>query len=220
MPVMDGLEATRLIRGLPGRERLPIVAMTADVLTSDRTRCLAAGMDDFLPKPLVPAQFDAALERWIGPRRAAPRASPPSATLQDIPGLDLEAGLNCVAGDVARFRRTLGRFAKLHRDYPGRIERALADRDYPAARLLAHQLKAAAAQIGAGALRQRAEALEHALRDMLDGDPQPVTGVSGGGAIELLCALEHTLGELLAELDPRLAAFDESASAAASPVQA
>src|SRR5436309_7779902 len=85
MPEMDGFEATRMIRQqeakafLHGRgKRLPIVALTANALKGDRERCLAAGMDDYLSKPLRPNELDAVLERWLGaaPAGAAPAASP------------------------------------------------------------------------------------------------------------------------------------------------
>ena len=67
MPVMDGLEATRAIRGLPGRESLPIVAMTANAFTEDRERCLAAGMNDFIAEPVVPeVLFGTLLKRLDG----------------------------------------------------------------------------------------------------------------------------------------------------------
>ena len=74
MPVMDGLEATRRLRE---RERAgthtPVVAMTANALNSDRAACLAAGMDDFLPKPYTKAELVAVLERWLPRRAASPR---------------------------------------------------------------------------------------------------------------------------------------------------
>jgi PAS domain S-box-containing protein len=67
MPVMDGLTATREIRLFKPNERLPIVAMTANVMQEERQSCLAAGMDDFVAKPIDPAELLAVLQRWIEP---------------------------------------------------------------------------------------------------------------------------------------------------------
>ena len=82
MPEMDGFEATAEIRHMPGPERdLPIIAMTANALPGDRERCLAAGMDDYLTKPIDRAQLLATLERWLAQpeadaaRRAAEAAN-------------------------------------------------------------------------------------------------------------------------------------------------
>jgi two-component system sensor histidine kinase/response regulator len=69
MPELDGYETTAAIRAAEasrGSARLPIVAMTAHAMTGDRERCVAAGMDDYLAKPLRPDLLDAVLERWVG----------------------------------------------------------------------------------------------------------------------------------------------------------
>ena len=65
MPTLDGLDATREIRALPGRARTPILAMTANAYDDDRARCLEAGMDDFLAKPVEPGQLYSVLLRWL-----------------------------------------------------------------------------------------------------------------------------------------------------------
>ena len=65
MPNMDGLEATRELRKMPSAQHLPIIAMTANAFNEDRDRCFAAGMDDFIAKPVEPDQMFATILRWL-----------------------------------------------------------------------------------------------------------------------------------------------------------
>jgi two-component system sensor histidine kinase/response regulator len=81
MPVMDGLQATRAIRRMPGRAHLPIIAMTANALPADRQRCLDAGMDDVLTKPIEPEHLVEAVTRWSG---LGPEAANPAPGVSDL----------------------------------------------------------------------------------------------------------------------------------------
>jgi CheY-like chemotaxis protein len=70
MPGMDGLEATRRIRKLPGYEHVPVIALTADASLGEQERCIASGMNDYLPKPVDIGKLTERLSRWL-PRAAA-----------------------------------------------------------------------------------------------------------------------------------------------------
>jgi PAS domain S-box-containing protein len=77
MPVMDGMAATRAIRALPQGGELPIVAMTANAFAEDRENCFAAGMDDYIAKPVEPQQLYATILRWLSPRDGTDPLAPP-----------------------------------------------------------------------------------------------------------------------------------------------
>ena len=83
MPILDGLEATRQIRKMPGHQATPILAMTANVFAEDKLRCLDAGMNDFLFKPLDPELLFSTLLRWLDERHAAIDGRPFNAPATD-----------------------------------------------------------------------------------------------------------------------------------------
>ena len=173
MPVMNGLEATRLIRANPQRADLPIVAMTANALDSDRAACLAAGMNDHVGKPFDLEGLVATLLRWAQPRpersvaekkaQLAGDPNDPAWALARAAGIDVTTALERMGGYGRIYLRML---RTLVRELPDTLDRLRAAASAGASEddvRLAHTLKGNAAMLGAWALSSGAEAAEQAL---------------------------------------------------------
>jgi signal transduction histidine kinase/DNA-binding response OmpR family regulator len=180
MPVMDGLAATRAIRLKPEFQYLPIIAMTANVMESDRERCTEAGMNDHLTKPIDPDALFAAMLRWIKPRaddaakaptespaatisvRSPEPAGPPETATLQIEGVDTQSALRRTGGNPKRYEMLLRKFAESANVQE--IRDAHAAGDTATAARAAHSLKGAAANLGATALANAAADVETAIK--------------------------------------------------------
>ncbi|MBA4110837.1 MAG: hybrid sensor histidine kinase/response regulator [Leptothrix sp. (in: Bacteria)] len=193
MPVMDGYTATERIRARPEWQSLPIIAMTASAMASDRDRVLQSGMNDHITKPLDLGQMFNIMARWIVP--AHPAANPKASNqlhLEKAHGLNPEAALTTLdttdgiarcMGNLDLYRRLLKGFDKTQQDFGPQFSQALREQDEEAALRLAHSLKGLAGNIGAMALQHAAGELESAC--------QP-----GTDAATTEAALAHTLSAL------------------------
>jgi signal transduction histidine kinase/DNA-binding response OmpR family regulator/HPt (histidine-containing phosphotransfer) domain-containing protein len=194
MPVLDGYAATRAIRKLEQdgvrAGHIPIVAMTANAMAGDREKCLAAGMDDYMSKPLNRALLEETLRKWLpaiaatpaataartASPAAAPRAPAPSAPAgARAPAAHVPPAHGRAAVDAAILEDLLemmgGEFTELVRVYledtPGSIatlERAAAAGDVDGLVGPAHSLKSTSANLGALALSEMARKIEHGAR--------------------------------------------------------
>jgi CheY-like chemotaxis protein len=162
MPVMDGYEATRAIRGQPTTGTVPIIGMTANALTGDRQLCLTAGMNDYITKPFEPAELFAVLARWIGPDSAG-SLQPPVQPQDGTGGVDFEDGLHRCLGRQELYLRIAERFVASRSEDADDLRDALARRDLGRARELAHTLTSTAGAIGALRLSRLARALERGI---------------------------------------------------------
>jgi HPt (histidine-containing phosphotransfer) domain-containing protein len=148
--------------------------MTANVLAGDREKCLAAGMDDHVAKPIEPNELFGTLVKWIAPQDPGSAPQPDSQTsletdaAQTLPtelaGIDVAAGLKRLGGNQKLFRKLLVEFLQDHRADAGAIQAALENGDLELAQRIAHTLKGVSGSIGAGALHAAAEALDAALK--------------------------------------------------------
>ena len=165
MAVMDGYTATARIRDLPSPAgRVPIIAMTAHAMAAEREKCLAAGMDDFVCKPIDPKILLSALVKWIRPgRRELPAPVEDEAggdRLGEIPGFDVEAGLGRLAGNRAKYQKMLVSFGRSLGETQRELESALTRGDLESVRRKAHMLKGMAGNLGAGEISASAAELE------------------------------------------------------------
>jgi CheY-like chemotaxis protein len=225
MPVMDGLTATRLLRRDPRLQNFPIIAMTAHALVEERQRCLDAGMNDHVSKPIDPDRLFATLMRWAKPKpktatttieghaRSNEDASQEE-PLPSISGVDIADGLRRVAGNRRLYLDLLRQFATKQAEAPVQIAAALEAKDQELAERIAHTVKGVAGNLGISAVHAAAQELEKTIRegsDSVNARLREFAQVVGAG----VQAIEGALPVAAAVKAENARPFDEAAAAAA-----
>ncbi|MDM0107635.1 response regulator [Variovorax sp. J22R24] len=199
MPHMDGYDLARSIRELEsdaGRARVPIVACTANAMQGEAESCLAAGMDDFLVKPVELAQLSEKLDRWLPLARAtqAP-AAPVEASRDDAvaPGPIDEALLSAkCAGDASMVAEVLVAFRQTCQDDSTALRQAVAAEDAAQSTQFAHRMAGAGKMVGALAFASACENVERASR-----------GGTWKNVVAAMPAFEDELRRLVVYFEPR-----------------
>ncbi|GAK86730.1 sensory box histidine kinase [Vibrio ponticus] len=188
MPVMDGYQATRTIRNTGKYDSLPIIAMTANAMSGDREKCLEAGMNAHLPKPINPNQVFQALADWIAPTGQTVEASVHASDDDNfvIEGLDTQSALARMGGNTKAYQKTLRNVVQSEVDVAQRISNAVEQGDIDTAVIAVHSLKGIAGNIGANYLVEPAQKLEHTLTEQKN---------------QQRCELGKAEKEMIAEID-------------------
>ena len=167
MPVMDGITATQHIRAEKSLQSIPIIAMTANAMTSDYEKSIAAGMNDHLSKPIEMDKLIATLNRWLGidlSIKNAPK-SKASAFPNTLEPFDLEKASKLSNDNNELLHRLLLSFAKRYQDAPKQLREFIDTKNFTEIEHLAHSLKGVAGTLAAQELKEAASALEIAVRN-------------------------------------------------------
>ncbi|MEO5366922.1 MAG: response regulator [Magnetococcus sp. WYHC-3] len=219
MPHMDGYQATRILRSRPRFAHLPIVAMTAHAMSSDRERCLDAGMNDHLAKPFEPRALTAILTRWLPAslRRershgatAATAMSPPMPETEsrvgqtEPPGIHAAQAVARMGGRWPLYLSIVRGFLDNHAQAAQELTSLLAQGHREEAFRLAHTLKGLAASLGAETLKTSAHALEQRLKSATAPPPTRLLTTFSEDMAQAMVGLQ-TLLEQHQPSQPRLA---------------
>jgi signal transduction histidine kinase/DNA-binding response OmpR family regulator/HPt (histidine-containing phosphotransfer) domain-containing protein len=174
MPEMDGYEAARAIRQNPEFTDLPIIALTANAMTGEREKCLEAGMNDHLAKPINPSILYSALVQWIPERETSAgdvvrsMVSDPSSLdvfQEKLVSIDVETGIKNVGGNSSFYHKLLKDFYQDHQNDRQKIHGAVLTDNVKLAQQIAHTVKGVSGSIGATNLHREAQKLEIALKE-------------------------------------------------------
>ncbi len=209
MPVMDGLQATRLIRAMPDAAELPILAMTANAFDEDKRRRAEAGMNDHLAKPFEPTQLYSMVLRWLPdidipaeeidavlsqqpePERESSLLEGEMA-LASFPGIDTRQGIRNVGGRRDAYSRLLVTFVERHAEDMIRLGDQLSVGDHDTARRTAHSLKGAAGAIGLTRVQPASARLEQAIAAGEDADTLAALIATTAEHLDAACAAIRT----------------------------
>ena len=170
LPVMDGYTATRKIREQERFQKLPVIAMTANVLSGDREKAIDSGMNDHIGKPVNPSELFSIIGKWISPSKKEQTnlnlddSGDDYIEIPQIEGLDTEKGLSIVQNNKRAYIKILLKFKDMYENFIQLFNDALKESDPDAATRLAHSLKGSAGNIGAGKLFNAAAELETRCR--------------------------------------------------------
>ena len=198
MPVLDGYAATRRWRehehATGAAQRLPIIAMTANAMAGDRQKCLDAGMDDYLAKPVTRGELERCITRWRGVRmtvepvaaKSVAQPAPPPVInasvlddLREVLGSEVDKIITLYLEDAPRLI--------------AQLERAVVGNDPIALRVAAHTLKSSSANVGATTLSEAARDLEHGARDGTLAKPEALVARIVGEFAQVRAALQASL---------------------------
>jgi len=179
MPELDGYEATGILRKNQRFQKMPIIAMTANAMAGDREKCLEAGMDDHVSKPINTKELFGALVKWIPSRQQSespiPAQQEPSQIKTEnksslpaqLPGLDIKAGMIVVTGKEKLYRKLLRKFLEDFSNATKELQKFWDNGDSEQAERYAHTIKGVSANIGAKKLQETAGEIETAIREKI-----------------------------------------------------
>jgi len=230
MPEMDGFQATAKLRADQRFSSLPIIAMTAHATIEERQRCLAAGMNDHVSKPIDPVNLFETVGRFYQTLSPSPspsdrervtegRVSETNEDLPSIPGLDTKDGLSRVAGNQKLYLKLLRQFVEQQGPAVAQITDALSKGDTALAERLAHTLKGVAGNIGAKPVQLAADVLEKAIRGRastaeVNSAKQQVAGALDPLVASLTSGLDSSVSPGTAPAQAAVVAPDKSREAA------
>ncbi len=200
MPELDGFGATRLIRADPRLAPTPVLAMTANASAADRARCIEAGMDDFMSKPIDPQTLVATVARWLPGRKSGLTDAQPPKRAEDAPRpigvvgdpamVDLSILSRTVAGDAQKVRRYAGMFVDNIPETLAELQATWALGDLPKLADIGHRWKSSSMMVGALGLAALCQTLE---------------GFRVNGTLEQAGAVIQTMPALLAGVSANIA---------------